>query len=232
MGKLKSNRQTLTDEELERLTASEFVKLKLSDDEKLRLRAINEKRRLKTESSEREWIRAERPLIEELQAAGINVESAWDLINRKEPWNKKECIRPYPAALPILLEHLERPYPDRVRAGIARALALGRIAWEEVGIDVDLVWDTLARLYQQANDEESWFKDGLAVALSALARSDNKFLVELVGLAEDVHNGESRILLLNALEGSSDPYARASLMKLESDRQLRTEIQAIFRRRR
>lgn len=55
-----------------------------------------------------EWRRAEAPLVEELRAAGFEVESAWDLVN---------TATPYPAALPSLLEHLERPYPGSCAGG-------------------------------------------------------------------------------------------------------------------
>lgn len=46
-----------------------------------------------------EWRRAEAPLVAELRAAGVTVESAWDLVNTRSP---------YPSALPILLDHVRR----------------------------------------------------------------------------------------------------------------------------
>src|SRR3712207_4152728 len=58
---------------------------------------------------------AEAPLVGDLHRAGFDVASAWDLANTSTP---------YPEALPVLVEHLQRPYPDRVREGIARALAV------------------------------------------------------------------------------------------------------------
>jgi hypothetical protein len=51
-----------------------------------------------------EWRQAEAPLVEELRAAGFKVDSAWDLVNTAVP---------YAEALPILLAHVQRPYPDR-----------------------------------------------------------------------------------------------------------------------
>jgi hypothetical protein len=42
---------------------------------------------------------AECPIVADLQSAGVQVESVWDLVNTSEP---------YPAALPMLVEHLER----------------------------------------------------------------------------------------------------------------------------
>lgn len=113
------------------------------------------------------WRRAETPLAQELRAAGLAVESAWDLVNTSAP-----C----PAALPVLLIHLSRPYPDRVREGIARALAVR---------DARFAWETLVRLYR---DEPAGTdaKDGLAVALAAV--SDD----EVVALARDAVHGDSR----------------------------------------
>ena len=63
-----------------------------------------------------EYERAQAPLVESLRASGTNVEkSVWELVNSKVPYSDR--------ALPILVEHLQRPYPAAVRDGIARALA-------------------------------------------------------------------------------------------------------------
>jgi hypothetical protein len=59
---------------------------------------------------------AEQPIVANLRDAGVQVESVWDLVNTTEP---------YPAALPVLIEHLERGgYPDRVMESLGRALAV------------------------------------------------------------------------------------------------------------
>lgn len=151
-----------------------------------------ERQRLEEESR-----RAQAPLAEELRAAGVEVDSAWDLVNTSTP---------YPAALPILLEHLERPYPDRVREGIARALAVGR--------DAKFAWDRLVGLYR-AESAGTDAKDGLAVALAAVADAD--VVDELVALARDAAQGESRVLLLRGLKRSRAPQARAALEEFLSD---------------
>lgn len=99
------------------------------------------------------------------------------------PDQRVNTSTPYPAALPILLEHLERPYPDRVREGIARALAVH---------DAKFGWGTLVRLYrQEAPGTDA--KDGLAVALAAA--SDDEVVDEVISLARDSAHGESRLLL-------------------------------------
>lgn len=79
----------------------------------------------------------EAPLVADLRDVGFDVESAWDLFNRKEPWRKDEPIPPWPDAVPILVDHLSRAYPFDVREGIVRALtprfaypAFGRLVEE------------------------------------------------------------------------------------------------------
>ena len=48
------------------------------------------------------------PLAADLRAAGFDVEDAWDLFNRKEPWRKDIPIPAYPEAIPILMAHQSR----------------------------------------------------------------------------------------------------------------------------
>lgn len=156
---------------------------------------------------------AEEPLTQELKDAGFRVDSAWDLVNTSTP---------YPAALPILLKHLQQDYPDRVREGIARALAVR-------GGDAKFAWRTLVRLYR---DEEPGTnaKDGLAVAIAAVA--DAEVIGEVIALASETRHGASRVLLLRALTRSRQPEARTAIDDLATDPQLAKEIGVIQRRRR
>lgn len=153
------------------------------------------------------WRQAEAPLAEELRGVGVAVESAWDLVNTSSP---------YPAALPILLEHLERAYPDRVREGIARALAVR---------DARFGWEKLVGLYgrEQAGTDA---KDGLAVALAAA--SDDEVIDDVIAFARDRANGESRLLLLRGLKRSKSPQARAALEELASDPVLGQEARRLL----
>jgi len=60
--------------------------------------------------------------LAELREVGLDVKSVWDLINAPAR---------YEQAIPVLLQHLRLPYSDRIREGIARALAVpdARHAW-------------------------------------------------------------------------------------------------------
>jgi hypothetical protein len=228
-------RLPLTDKELERLTAYDFGKVKLTEDEKLRLRAINEGRRQEAQRKGAEWARAEVPLVQELRAAGVPVESVWDLVNagRKRPsrtfkistdppeaiWDWLDANgRSLAAIVPLLLEHLQRPYPDRVRAGIARALAVR---------EARSAWPLLVKLYRQERGD--WSRDGLAVALGNIA--DDDVVDELIALVKDPQNGRSRVLLLDALRRSRLPQARMALMEFGTDPVLQKEALRILHRR-
>lgn len=171
--------------------------------------AEQERRDTELRQKAAEWRRAEGPLIEELRDAGFEVESAWDLVNTSMP---------YPAALPILLRHLERPYPDRVREGIARALAVP---------DARFGWHVLTRLYEEEQPDTD-AKDGLAVAIAAA--SDDEVIEDVMALARDQRHGASRVLLLVALARSRDPRARGALQELERDPDLDSEVQRILKR--
>jgi hypothetical protein len=151
---------------------------------------------------------AEAPLVEELRKAGVPIGSVWELVN---------SANTYAQSFPILLDHLQRPYPDSVREGIARAMAVPAAKF---------AWPLLITLFGQEQQRRA--KDGLAVAISNIA--DDETLDELIAMARDVRHGESRLLLLSALERSRLPQARKALMELGGDPTLQKEVQRILRR--
>jgi len=157
-----------------------------------------------------ELARAEGPLLQALADVGLPVKSVWDLVNR--------TMRRYPAAVPVLLEHLQRQYPDAIRAGIARALTVAEARSH---------WRTLTRLYREEQGRQT--KEGLAVAISGIATDD--VIEDVIALARDARHGTSRVLLLSALEGSKNPGAQQALMELGADPELRKQIQIIFKRK-
>lgn len=187
------------------ITASELMTKLNANPEYVTKRAQEEEERQKRAA---EWRRVETPLREELRAAGIVVESVWDLVNTDVP---------YSSALPILLGHLQRPYPAAIREGISRALAVP---------EASFAWDMLTQLY--CNEQEVRAKDGLAVAISAIA--NDEVISDLIALVRDTQQGPSRLLLLRALERSSDPKAYVTLVELATDPDLSKEVQVILRR--
>ena len=188
-----------------KITAAELMAKLNASPEFIAKRSREEEERQKRAA---DWRQAEAPLVEDLLAAGFAVESAWALVNTTVP---------YPTALPILLDHLQRPYPAAVREGIARALALP---------EAKFAWGELTRLYRSEN--EARVKSGLAAAVAATA--EDEVIGEVMALARDTRHGSSRLLLLGALERSSDPRARATLLELGTDPDLKKEVQVILRR--
>ena len=189
-----------------KITAAKLMARLNADTEFVAKRQREEEDRLKREA---EYRRAEAPLVDELRAAGFQVQSAWDLVNTPGS---------YPKAVPILLAHLPRPYPPVVREGIARALAVPET--KTAG------WAVLTHLFGEEPDKRP--KDGLAAAIAAAA--DDEVIADVIALARDTRHGSSRLLLLSALERSADPRARAALMDLGTDPDLTKEIQVIQRR--
>jgi hypothetical protein len=210
-GKAHPVRPPLTDEELERLTANDFGKVKLTEDEKSRLRAINERRRQEIQRKAVEWARAEAPLVQELRAAGAQISSVWDLVNTKDR---------YPQLVPILFAHLDRPYPERVREGIARALAVpeARSRWDE------LVSRYLAETYTTTTGMK-W-----ALHLAIAAAADVTVLDTLIRLACDRRHGRNRALFVDALARIGAPRARAALAELVSDPDLADDVRRVTKK--
>lgn len=214
-GRTKAGRERppLTDSELERLTAYDFGKVRLTDDEKLRLRAINESRRQETQRKAAQWARAEVPLVQELRDAGAQVSSVWDLVNTKER---------YPQLVPILFAHLDRPYPQKVREGIARSLAVpeSRSRWDEL----------VNRYLSETDTTTNGMKWALHLAVAAAA--DVSVLDTLIRLACDRRHGRNRALFIDALARINDPRAKAALAELADDPDLADDVRRVTKRRR
>jgi len=138
----------------------------------------------------------------------LAVSSVWDAIGK---------VQFHLDAIPILLRHLSRPYPDVIRSGIARALALPEAC---------VSWRQLSEQYQK--EAEGEVKDALAATLSAAA-DETKF-AELAALLQDRRHGTSRVLLLPALVASSHPIATETVTKLQDDPMFRRGIRVLRRR--
>jgi hypothetical protein len=152
------------------------------------------------------------PLIAALHGVGINVGSIWDLVNTSEP---------YPAALPVLVAHLDGPYDARNREGIARALAVRnarKLARDKVLNIIETRWVELAKD----------LRDGLMVAICGMASPDD--LHKLIDLINDRGLGSSRVFLVTNLMRSRKREAREALLQLKDDPDLEREIAYRLRR--
>lgn len=156
---------------------------------------------------EAELAAEEEPILAELRQVGVDVPSTWSLIEEH-----RDAI--HPGVLPILLDHLARPYHPAIREGMARAL----------GAPVARpIWRTLAGLY--VAEENDQVKQGLACAVAETVTDDT--LDELLALIADPRNGLTRNLLLLA----KMPTRAATVLEgLVADPDLRQELPRLLKR--
>jgi hypothetical protein len=184
-------------------TAAELMAALNADSGYVSRQREQEEARLEREVESR---RAESPLVDALANIGVHVRSVWDLVN---------TTRPYPKAVPTLLDHLQRPYPAGVTEGIARALAVP---------EARAAWGDLLRLFETDPDTTtSGVKWALGCALAAASTDD--VVEDLVRLVEDRRHGGNRIALVRSLAKSDNPRARRALVEAAADPELAAEVQ-------
>ena len=152
---------------------------------------------------------AEAPLIAELRSVGCDVQSVYDLVNRSGGG--------YGEAIPTLLKHLQRQYPDVIRAGIARALGVP---------EARTAWDLLVRQFRVELGPET--RHGLGVALANIA-SDEHF-DEILDLLRDARLGDARIFLLEPLSTLLPPQGFEAVKSFEHDHVLGKETRRLLRK--
>lgn len=155
---------------------------------------------------------AQEPLLAALREAGVNVDSAWRI----------QSLDPYPKhAIPILLDHLARPYPDPVRHGIARAL---------VTKFSGPYWPDLVAIYR-GNDPvaDRAAQDGLAEVLMTVA--DRSVADQVLELLWDDRVGSTRILFLRTLTRLRLPEAWDVIQRAAQDPVLGKEAQHMLHKR-
>ncbi|MCL2541548.1 MAG: hypothetical protein FWE71_03700 [Nocardioidaceae bacterium] len=169
------------------------------------------KREAERQQRAAKWREAQRPILEDLHDRGIAVDSVWDLVNTSDP---------YPTALPVLLEHLERGgYPDRVLEGVARAMAVAPAA---------VHWDRLRDLYLRAEGPDA--TEGLAAALAASARPEH--LDDLIVLLDETSRGSTRIHFIRPILTVGDARGRAVVEGLRDHPVFGKEAKALLKQRR
>lgn len=175
------------------ITAGELLE-KLANDPEYQAR-IAERDRVFAER-EAALAREEQPLLADLRSVGLNLESVWDLVNTSDR---------YPNAVPVLLAHLDRPYSERTREGIVRALTVR----EARGI----AGQRLIAAFRQERDPDLRWVIGLALA--GVATADD--LDGLTPILADKSYGHSRSMLLHALARLCGLAAVPSLIDFLAD---------------
>jgi hypothetical protein len=186
------------------MTAEEHAKQLEADPEYLRLRAEQEKVMAERKAY---LTQAAAPILADLASVGIITDDVW-----KVRTEKKENAK----AIPILLDHLQRAYPSIIRAGIAQSLAVR--ATRKIG------WKVLVDEYRKTDISDDHVKQSIAAALAGA--SDDSVMNELIALAKDKSQGDSRILMLRGIRRSRRPEARQAIEELANDPDLAKEIKS------
>ncbi len=148
----------------------------------------------------------EAPILADLGAVGVHVESVWDLVNTASS---------YPAAIPVLLNHMVRPYSEKTKEGIARSLAVPEAAEG---------WDILLSEFETSPDTKpNGYKWGIGCALAVVAAATGR-QGEALRLLRDERHGENRLALLDVFALSRKPEQRAVLQGFADDPDLGKQV--------
>lgn len=189
-----------------RKTAAELMAELNSDPEYLARKQAQEEARQKVRDV---MAMAEAPLVVALRSAGVDVQSVWDLVSRQT----------YPAAIPILFEHVRRDYPDAIREGILRALATPETLSR---------WDELVEFFE--NNALGLLPEQRYVAAVALnGAADDTVIEDVIRLVRNPRFGFDRAPLLFALQRSTNPKAKMLLLELRNDPVLGKEVKKMRR---
>lgn len=141
----------------------------------------------------------EKPLIDDLVKAGFNITSSWDLVNTKSS---------YKAAIPILVEHLSKPYHVKNKEGIVRALAVK----EAKGVACRAVIDE----YHKAPRHDFHYRWTFGNTMAVIITVD--YIDDVIAIVQDESNGESRHMFVAALGNTKSPRAKETLRQLIKDK--------------
>jgi hypothetical protein len=117
------------------------------------------------------------PVVDDLRSAGVEVDDLYRLYEQPES---------YPLAIPVLLDHLQRDYPERVLDDIGNALPFKPApSW----------WDDFKRLYVTTQSDAA--RDRLAAAMSGCAKRAH--YDDLVAFIHNEKFGSSRVYFLRPI---------------------------------
>lgn len=154
---------------------------------------------------------AEQPVVKDLRALGLDLDSVWDLY--KVPGSR-------PKAIPVLLKHLVLDYPDGILMGIGSGLDDRSVrAW----------WSDLRELMH--NTDRDTVRDRLAATMSNCATREH--YDDLLAFIKDNRLGKSRIYFLRPINRIGNRIragqGRAVIQAIAEDTVLGKEASAILR---
>jgi hypothetical protein len=187
-------------------TAAELLAELARDKDYIQKRSEREAQRAVLEA---ELAQDEAPLLADLGRAGVAVSSVWDLVNTETA---------YPAAIPVLLEHLQRQHHLRTREGIVRALT----APESRGIGFAVIYREFLAASAKETPELKWL---LGAALAEA--TDEPHVGQVIDLLRSREHGKGREFLLTVLRYLDERKRVPILDSLASDPDLGNAIKAL-----
>ena len=153
---------------------------------------------------------ASMPVLDDLRSVGVKVESLYHLYEHPEA---------YDVAIPVLLDHMRRDYPERTLEDIGHALPFKPAAkW----------WDDFKALYLSTPSDA--VRDRVAAALAHCA--ERRHYGDLVRFIHDEELGESRIYFLRPIHRIGNRMepgkGRAVMESVAADQTLGREATAIL----
>ncbi|MEN5193216.1 HEAT repeat domain-containing protein [Sphingobacterium faecium] len=161
-----------------KITASELQTELLYDEEYQKW--LKDKNEIK-KNLEEAYSEDARPLIDDLKKVGINIKSIWDLVNTKLS---------YKPAIPVLIEHLSKPYHLKNKEGIIRALAVK----EAKGVACRAIIDEYNKGPKTLSTSYRWvFGNTMVVIITP------EYVDDVIAIVSDKSNGISREMFVIAL---------------------------------
>jgi hypothetical protein len=180
-------------------------KAKLVDLEFERIRKENEKRDLERARKAAMLRIEQQPIIADLLKAGIQVECISDLVNTSEK---------YEEAIPVLIEHLSKPYHINIKEDITRALAVK----EAKGVACKVIIDEYKKAPKEKPpyyNREFYYRWAFGNTMQVIATED--YADEIIEIVMDPSNGPSRDMFVRSLGKMRLIRVKEALEKLRED---------------
>lgn len=176
-------------------------------------RAAVEQAEAERAAKAQERLLASLPVLDDLRSVGVEVESLGHLYKQPDA---------YDVAIPVLLDHMRREYPERTLEGIGLALPFKLPA---------KCWDEVKALYLATGSDA--VRDRLGAALASCAA--RKHYEDLLRFIQDEALGESRIYFLRPINRIGNRMeigkGRAVIESVAGHETLRREAAAILQGR-
>jgi hypothetical protein len=189
----------------ERLNENPSNKANLVDLEFERIRKENEIRHLEIERESAMLQIEEEPIIADLLSVGIQVESVSDLVKTSEK---------YEEAIPVLIEHLSKPYHNKIKEAMARALAVK----EAKGVACKVIIDEYKKAPKEKPpyyNREFYYRWAFGNTMQVIATED--YADEIIEIVMDPSNGPSRDMFVRSLGKMRLIRVKEALEKLRED---------------